>query len=129
VPLAAKIFAPALIDAVTVVLAPAASGPPADDKVTHVCVFVAVQAIEAVPVFVSVYDWLDGVNGPPAVPEEVRPPAETVSGPATVAVGLLLLSPGNVSAAISAPFKNPSPSESAFSMAVKEYAAVLHAAP
>jgi hypothetical protein len=35
-------------------------------------------------VFVTVYDWLDGVNGPPAVPDEVRPPAGvTVIGPAT----------------------------------------------
>jgi hypothetical protein len=45
----------------------------------------AVQFIGAVPVFVSVYDRLDGVNGPPTVPEEVRPPADTVSGPATAA--------------------------------------------
>ena len=75
-----------MIDAVTVAVAPAASVPPAADKVTHVCTFDAVQFIEAVPVFVTVYDWLDGVNGPPAVPVEVRPPAGvTVIGPATVA--------------------------------------------
>ena len=36
------------------VSAPAASVPPAADKVTHVCAFDAVQAIEAVPVFVTV---------------------------------------------------------------------------
>jgi hypothetical protein len=73
-----------LIDAVTVVFAPAASVPPAADKVTHDATFDAVQFMEAAPVFVSVYDWLDGVNGPPAVPDEVRPPAGvTVSGPAT----------------------------------------------
>jgi hypothetical protein len=82
--LAARVFAPALIDAVTVVVAPAASVPLAADKVTHVCVFDAVQLIEAVPVFVSVYAWLDGVNGPPNVPVEVMPPAgDTDSGPAT----------------------------------------------
>jgi hypothetical protein len=43
-----------LIDAVTVVVAPAARVPAAADKVTHDCTFVAVQFIEAVPVFVSV---------------------------------------------------------------------------
>jgi hypothetical protein len=81
---AVRLFAPELIDTVTVAVAPAASVLPADDKVTHVCPFDAVQAIGAVPVFVSVYDTLDGVNGPPAVPVEVRPPAgDTVSGPAT----------------------------------------------
>ena len=64
-------------------MAPAASVPPADDNVTHDCVFVAVQAIEAVPVFVTVYDWLGGLNGPPAVPDDVRFPADTVIGPAT----------------------------------------------
>jgi hypothetical protein len=84
VPLAARLFAPVPIDAVTVVAAPAASVPPAADKVTHDCAFVADQFIGAVPVFVSVYDRIDGVNGPPAVPDEVRPPAgDTVSGPAT----------------------------------------------
>jgi hypothetical protein len=36
-----------------------------------------------VPVFVTVYEALDGVNGPPNVPEEVNPPADTVIGPAT----------------------------------------------
>ena len=73
-----------LIEAVTVAVAPAASVPAVADKVTHVCVFAAVQFIEAVPVFVSVYAWLDGENVPPAVPDEVRPPAGvTVSGPAT----------------------------------------------
>jgi hypothetical protein len=62
--------------------APAASVPPVADKVTHDCTFDAVQFIGAVPVFVSVYDRFDGVNGPPAVPDEVRPPAgDTVIGP------------------------------------------------
>jgi hypothetical protein len=54
VPLAARLFAPALIDAVTVAVAPAASVPPVDDKVTHDCVFVADQFIGALPVFVTV---------------------------------------------------------------------------
>jgi hypothetical protein len=84
--LAARVFAPAPIDAVTVAVAPAASVPPVTDKVTHVCPFDAVQFIEAVPVFVSVYARLDGVNGPPNVPVEDRPPpGVTVSGPATFA--------------------------------------------
>jgi hypothetical protein len=75
-----------LIETVTVAVAPAASVPPVADKVTHDCTFDAVQLIEAVPVFVSVYAWLDGVNGPPNVPVEVRPPAGvTDSGPATFA--------------------------------------------
>jgi hypothetical protein len=54
VPLAARLFAPELIDAVTVVFAPAASVPPVADKVTHDATFDAVQFIGAVPVFVSV---------------------------------------------------------------------------
>jgi hypothetical protein len=84
VPLAARLFAPAPIDTVTVVFAPAASVPPGDDKVTHDATFVAVQFIGAAPMFVTVYVTLDGVNGPPAVPDEVRPPAgDIVSGPAT----------------------------------------------
>jgi hypothetical protein len=73
-----------LIDAVTVVFAPAASVPPVADKVTHDCAFDAVQSIGEPPVFVIVYDRLDGVNGPPAVPDEVNPPAGvTVIGPDT----------------------------------------------
>jgi hypothetical protein len=72
------------IDAVTVVFAPAASVPPAADNVTHDATFVAVQFIGEAPVFVTVYVTLGGVNGPPAVPDEVRPPAGvTVIGPAT----------------------------------------------
>ena len=91
-PLAARLFAPALIDAVTVVFAPAASVPPVADKVTHDCTFEAVQFIGAAPVFVTVYDWLAGVNGPPAVPEEVSPPAgDTVSGPATDAAATVMV--------------------------------------
>ena len=64
-----------MIVTVTVAVPPAASVPPADDKVTHVCVFAAVQLIAVPPGFVSVYDKADGLNGPPAVPEEDRPPA------------------------------------------------------
>jgi len=89
VPLAARLFAPAPIDTVTVVFAPAASVPPVADKVTHDATFVAVQFIEAVPVFVTVYVTLEGVNGPPAAPDEVRPPAgdtdnAPAAGPVTV---------------------------------------------
>jgi len=36
-------------------------------------------------VFVTVYDWLDGVNGPPTVPDEVRFPVVTDIGPETAA--------------------------------------------
>jgi len=96
--------------------APAASVPPVADKVTHDCVFVADQFIEAVPVFVSVYDRLDGVNGPPAVPDEVRPPpGVTVIGPATDTEGKLAALPGYVPALISVRFENRSPSESILS--------------
>jgi hypothetical protein len=75
------------IDAVTVAVAPAASVPPADDKVTHVCVFAAVQVIDVPPVFVSVYDALDGVNGPPTVPEDVRLPADNDNAPGVMTIG------------------------------------------
>jgi hypothetical protein len=38
--------------------------------------------IEALPAFVKVYDWLEGLNGPPAVPEEDSPPeGDTDSAP------------------------------------------------
>jgi hypothetical protein len=95
VPLAARLFAPVPIDTVTVTGAPAASVPPVADKVTHDATFVAVQFIGAVPVFVSVYDTLDGVNGPPAVPDEVRPPAGvTVSGPAADAAATVMVMVG-----------------------------------
>jgi hypothetical protein len=43
-----------LIDTLTVAFASAADDPPADDKVTHDCVFPAVQLIEAPPGFESV---------------------------------------------------------------------------
>jgi len=73
-----------LIDTVTLSVAPAASVPPADDSVTHVCVFDPVQLIEVPPVFVNVYCWLDGLNGPPGAPEEDMPPAgDTDSAPVT----------------------------------------------
>jgi len=94
VPLAARVFAPELIDAVTVAVAPAASVPPVADKVTHDATFDAVQVIEAVPVFVSVYAWLTGVYVLPTVHDEVRLPAGvTVSGPATDAAVTVRLTP------------------------------------
>jgi hypothetical protein len=106
--LAARVFAPALIDAVTVAVAPAASVPPAADKVTHVCVFDAVQLIEAVPVFVSVYAWLDGVNGPPNVPVEVRPPkGDTDSGPAVTVWQFGSFESYRLSPSLSNPLKSP----------------------
>jgi len=113
VPLAARLFAPALIDAVTVVVAPAASVPPAADKVTHDATFVAVQFIGAVPVFVTVYDTLDGENGPPAVPDEVRPPGGvTVIGPAADAAATVMV----MGAALTSPWLpgNPAPSFAVF---------------
>jgi hypothetical protein len=79
--------------------------PPADDKVTHDATFVAVQFIEAVPVFVTVYDRLDGVNGPPAVPDEVRPPAgDTDNAPAAVAAATVM---GMVVVALTSPWTEP----------------------
>jgi hypothetical protein len=84
---APKPVTPELVDAVTVAVTPAASVPLVDDKVTHEATFDAVQFIEAVPVFLSVYIWLTGVYVLPTVHDEVRPPAGvTVSGPATDAV-------------------------------------------
>ena len=44
----------------------------------------AVQLIDWPPVFDNVNDWLEGLNGPPAVPEELRDPEDTDSAPAGV---------------------------------------------
>jgi hypothetical protein len=63
---------------------------------------------------------------------EVRPPAGvTVSGPATDPAGKLAALPGYVLgvAVISAILVNPSPSESRFSMAVKECPLLPYADP
>ena len=68
-------MAPLLIDTVTVVVPPTASVPDAADRLTQDLVAAAVQFREAVPVFVSVYTTLDGVNGPPTTPEELSPVA------------------------------------------------------
>ena len=70
-----------LMETVTVVLAPAASVPLVEERLTQVCTFEAVQFIELPPVFCSVYPWLEGLKDPPWVPEEVRP-----SGGVTVRV-------------------------------------------
>ena len=59
----------------TVVVAPAASDPPAAESVTQPSSFDAVQLIDWPPVFESVYVWLVGENGPPWLPDEVSPPA------------------------------------------------------
>ena len=48
---AVRLLAPLLIETVTVVLAPAANVPPAEDRVTHDCPLDAVQLIELPPVF------------------------------------------------------------------------------
>ena len=66
----------------TVVFAPAARLPPEDDSVTQDCALDAVQLIDWPPVFDNVNDWLEGLNGPPAVPEELRDPEDTDSAPA-----------------------------------------------
>ena len=71
-----------MIDTDTVAVAPAARLPPEDDSVTHDAVLDAVQLIDWPPGFDSVNDWLDGLNGPPAVPVEARDPEETDSEPA-----------------------------------------------
>jgi len=77
------------------VVVPAANVPPVDDKVTHDATFDAVQAIEAVPLFLSVYIWLTGVYVLPTVHDEVRPPAGvTASGPATDAAATVMIMAG-----------------------------------
>jgi hypothetical protein len=106
------------IDAVTVAVAPAASEPLVDDSVTHVCVFAADQLIDAPPVFVSVYSTLDGLNGPPTVPEDVSPVAGATDIAPAVAAGWSFASPGKNRALISTMFVNVSPSESTGSKAV-----------
>jgi hypothetical protein len=94
-----------LVDAVTVAVTPAASVPLVDDKVTHEATFDAVQFIEAVPVFLSVYIWLTGVYVLPTVHDEVRPPAGvTVSGPATVGADTVM---GMVVVALCSPWTEP----------------------
>ena len=64
-----------LMETVTVVLSPTASDEPVEDKLSHVCTFDAVQLIELPPVLVRVYVLLDGLNGPPSVPEALSPSA------------------------------------------------------
>src|SRR2546429_694529 len=54
---------------------PPASAPLVADRVVQLVFLEAVQFSVTLPVFWSVYDWLDGLNGPPCVPEEVSPVA------------------------------------------------------
>lgn len=51
---AASVLATELTDAVTVVLAPAASVPEVAESVVQLCVLLAVQLMEVCPVFLSV---------------------------------------------------------------------------
>jgi hypothetical protein len=70
-----RLFASLLIEMVTVAVAPTAKVSPAEDSVTHGCVLLAAQLREALPVFVSVYETLGGLNGLLTGPEKVSPPA------------------------------------------------------
>ncbi len=70
-----SVFAPALIEIVTVADAAAARLPEACDTVIQVWLAVTVQSIAAVPVFWSEKSMLAGVNGPPVGPVDVSPPA------------------------------------------------------
>lgn len=72
-PPVARLFAAALIVAVTVVLAPAASAPPVPESVSQPAVLPAVQFIVPVPVFESVYVPLTGEKEPPVTPPDASP--------------------------------------------------------
>ena len=53
------------METVTVVLAPGASVPDAELRVTQLWVLTAVQSMEVTPPFVRVYSREEGENGPP----------------------------------------------------------------
>ena len=68
-----KLLALLLMDAMTVVVAPAAKVPLAAERVTQLCPLAALQLIEVPPIFWRVWAWLDGLKGPPELPEEDSP--------------------------------------------------------
>ena len=88
-----KVLALALIEAVTVVLAPAARVPLVVLRSTQLAVLAAVQSMSVLPGLLSVYCSDEGVNGPPKFPDEVNPPAGVtarVPGPTPVPVREIL---------------------------------------
>jgi hypothetical protein len=64
-----------LIETVTVTEAAAARVPLVGETLIQVRLSEAVQNSELPPVFVRVYALLVGLNGPPCVPDDVRPVA------------------------------------------------------
>src|SRR5687767_14785651 len=69
-------------------VAPAVSVPLEGRTVTHASVLVTVKSSGDVPVLVSVYDWLAGLNGPPwGIVCEIPPAGVTVKGPAAAWAG------------------------------------------
>ena len=67
-----------MIETVTVVEAPDAKLPLFEDSVTQLCVLDTFQLIELPPVFCNVKAWLDGLKGPPWVPEAFSPPTGVI---------------------------------------------------
>ena len=78
--------APELIETVTVVLAPPANVPLVAESVSQLAVLLAVQFMDEPPLLLSVYVWLIGLNGPPAVPLDVNPEDELTESEAVLTV-------------------------------------------
>ncbi len=57
------------------VVPPPARVPLVAERVSQLKVLVTDQTIATAPVLLSVYVWLEGLNGPPAPPLEVNPDA------------------------------------------------------
>jgi len=85
------------MEAVTVAVALGASVPAVAERLTQVCPLDADQLIEVPPMFWRVYVWLEGMNGPPWVPEELRPVAGlTVRTPGEKKLAAMVFAPSIV---------------------------------
>ena len=61
-----------MIEIDTVLLWPIANVPFVGDRLSQFCPLLADQFKSELPLLVSVYVWLDGLNGPPTLPAETR---------------------------------------------------------
>src|SRR5258708_177018 len=77
--LGARPLALPLSEAVTVVLAPAASEPLVAESVSQLAVLAALQFTDPEPILFRVYVLLDGLNGPPCAPALDKPLAAGVT--------------------------------------------------
>ena len=62
----------ALIVTAMLVVAPAAKVPLVAERSLQLVLLLAVQFKLALPLLVSMYTWLEGLNGPPACPLKIR---------------------------------------------------------